>query len=92
MLKYYFIKTAMLITYSITAIYCWWFFLAPVIAMYGWGRMLVVFIGTFFICMATSFMFFATRKPQATHKSPSWTSEQAYQAYLNSLTTETIDD
>ena len=92
MFGYYLTKTTLLIIYLSTAIYAMWFWIAPVYQMHGLLRMLFVFIGTFIICFLTSFMFFSTRKPQATPKQPSFTDDSEYQDYVNSITSETIHD
>ena len=85
MIKYYFIKTTALMIYLITAIYCWWFMFAPVIALHGFWKMLGIILSTFAICFITSYIFFLTRKPQATHKKPSWTTKEEYQEYFDSI-------
>ena len=92
MFKYYLTKTLLLTAYLSAAVYSMWFWIAPVLQMHGLWRMLFVFIGTFIICFLTSFMFFSTHKPQATPKQPSFTDDREYQDYLNSLTSETIND
>lgn len=85
MFKYYFLKTLYLVLYLSTAVYCWYFMLAPVIAQHGFWKMLAVIVGTFIVCFLTSALFFITRKPQATLKHPSWTTAKEYQEYFDSI-------
>jgi len=68
MFRFYFIRSTMLIIYTATAIYSMWFWLMPVIRHHGGWNALFTFIVCTLVCFITSFLFFSTRKPMATHK------------------------
>jgi len=79
------IKCALLIAYIYTVVFMWQFSISPLIALYGAWTFWSTIAFMSFCGFILSFAFFwmpRPHKPQATLKSPSWSTPKDYQDYL----------
>jgi len=92
---YIIFKATMVLGYLWVLVEMFQYYLAPLIAMYGFWPLIGTLAMYTALSFVFSFLFFLTpapKKPQATFKSPSWSTPKEYQDYLDSITTEQIHD